>query len=222
MNRPRIALVIFDCDGVLVDSELIAQRVDAQCLTEAGFPITPEELSRRFVGKSAEAIASELQSQYGRQPEANFDDMRRARVMAALKEELRPMPGVIEALAEIRVPCCVASSSHPERIALSLDTVGLSRFFGRSLFSATMVPRGKPAPDLFLYAAKMMGEDPARCLVVEDSIFGVEAAKAARMRGVGFVGGSHCGDGYSEKLLAAGAQRILHSMMELPAILLQP
>lgn len=219
MVPAHIALVIFDCDGVLVDSEVIAQRVDAQCLTEAGFPVTPDEVCRRFAGKSASAIANELAAQYGRHPAPDLDDIRRAMVMAALRKELRPMPGVAEALAEIQLPRCVASSSHPERIALALRTVGLHGFFGDHIFSATMVKRGKPAPDLFLYAAEKMGTDPARCLVVEDSHFGVEAAKAARMRVVGFVGGAHCRAGHSEKLLSAGAEQVLKSMAELPPIL---
>jgi HAD superfamily hydrolase (TIGR01509 family) len=222
MVSEPIALVIFDCDGVLVDSEVIAQRVDAQYLTEAGFPITPEELSRRFVGKSAQAISDELAAQFNRRPADDFDKLRRARVMAALGAELRPMPGVLEALREIRFPRCVASSSHPERISLALRTVGLDGFFRDQIFSATMVARGKPAPDLFLYAAEKMGAHPSACLVIEDSTFGVQAAKAAQMRVFGFAGASHCRDGHADLLHRAGAERVLKSMTELPALLQPP
>ena len=173
----------------------------------------------RFVGKSAAAIANELAEQYGRRPVPDLDNVRRAKVMAALREELRPMPGVAEALAEIQLPCCVASSSHPERIALALRTMGLDGFFGDHVFSATMVARGKPAPDLFLHAAAKMGADPARCVVIEDSPAGVQAGKAAGMRVIGFAGGSHCREGHSAKLRFAGAEHVLTSMAELPMML---
>jgi len=113
----------------------------------------------------------------------------------------------------------VASSSHPERIALALRTMGLDRFFGEHVFSATMVARGKPAPDLFLHAAAKMGAEPARCVVIEDSPAGVRAGKAAGMRVIGFTGGSHCRDGHYENLRSAGAEHVLSSMGELPTLL---
>jgi HAD superfamily hydrolase (TIGR01509 family) len=217
-NGP-VSLVIFDCDGVLVDSEVIACRVDAQCLTEAGFPVTAEELTTRFVGMSANSIMAVLAEKHGRKPLAGLDKVRQARVMAAFTAELRPMPGAREALDGLRAARCVASSSHPERIAHSLELTGLRSFFGDHLFSASMVARGKPAPDLFLFAAAQMKVDPARCVVIEDSPLGAEGAKAAGMRVLGFVGGSHCRPDHPERLRSAGAGVVMQSLADLPGIL---
>jgi HAD superfamily hydrolase (TIGR01509 family) len=213
------ALLIFDCDGVLVDSEPIACRVDAQCFTDAGFPISTEELARRFTGKSAAAIADELAAQHGRHPPPGLDALRQAKVLAAFTQELQPIPGVADALAAIRLPRCVASSSHSQRIAHSLELTGLRQFFGENIYSATMVARGKPAPDLFLYAAQKMNTSPALCLVIEDSPAGVQAGKAAGMRVFGFTGGSHCKPGHADNLRSAGADYVFESMAELPLLL---
>ncbi len=220
-QNARISLVIFDCDGVLVDSESIACRVDAECLTEAGFPVTAAEMASRFVGMSAKYMLEVLAKQYQRQPAAGLNELRQARIMASFKTELQPIPGVGDVLAQLRAARCVASSSHPQRIAHSLELTGLRRFFGDHIFSSTMVARGKPAPDLFLYAAEQMNAAPAQCVVIEDSSFGVEGAKAAGMNVIGFVGGSHCLPGHAERLRAAGADIVIQSMAELPEIVPQ-
>ena len=211
--------VIFDCDGVLVDSEPIACRVDAACLTQAGLPISTEEIMARFVGMSSESIVKILSAEHGVPVPAGLDERRRARIMAAFTHELRPMPGVAAALGRIGLPKCVASSSHPERIAHALGVTGLLDVFGGRLFSATMVARGKPAPDLFLLAAERTGAVPADCIVIEDSIAGVTAGKRAGMAVLGFTGGSHCAPGHAERLRSAGADRVFAEMAELPELL---
>lgn len=130
------------------------------------------------------------------------------------------MPGADAALSAIHALKCVASSSHHERIALALRVTGLAHHFGDAVFSSTMVERGKPAPDLFLHAAKAMGVEPAHCIVVEDSVAGVAAGKAAGMAVIGFTGGSHCGPDHRHLLVTAGADRVIHDMSELPQAVL--
>lgn len=215
----RISLVIFDCDGVLVDSEVIACREDAACLSDAGFPVTPEEMARRFVGTSAKSMLVTLSEQYRRQPQPGLNEVRQARIMAAFETELQPILGILEAVSQLRAKRCIASSSPLHRIVRSLELTGLRDYFGGSLYSASMVARGKPAPDLFLYAAAQMKVDPLECVVIEDSPSGVVGAKAAGMRVVGFVGGSHCGPGHAERLRAAGADIVISSMADLPKVL---
>ena len=191
MNSPTSGLVIFDCDGVLVDSEPIALRLLLGTLTEAGLSLDPEEVHTRFLGRSLTSTREILARDFGLVlSDVALADMRR-RLYDAFRAELLPIPGIIETLDSLPSAYCVASSSQPERIELSLATVGLwSRFSGRA-FSATMVARGKPAPDLFLFAADSLGYAPPACLVVEDSPAGISAAKAAKMRVVAFTGGSH-------------------------------
>lgn len=184
------SLIIFDCDGVLVDSEPIAMRLLLETLAEAGLVIEPEAANARFLGRSLASIRAILAESGLTLTDAALEEMRR-RLYAAFEAELKPVAGVAEVLAALPVPYCVASSSQPERIELSLRVTGLwPRFEGR-MFSATMVARGKPAPDLFLHAAKSMGHAPADCLVVEDSPAGIAAGQAAGMRVVAFTGGSH-------------------------------
>lgn len=211
-----IELLIFDCDGVLIDSELIACRIEADCLTQAGFPIDADEVRRRFVGRSEASMLAELAAERGGVVPAGFADMRRRALEAAFHDELTEIPGIAAALDALPQRRCVASSSTPERIAFSLRLTGLYDRFAPNLYSAAMVARGKPAPDLFLFAASRMGVDPARCLVVEDSLFGVQAGRAAGMKVVGFVGGSHCDPGHAAELSAAGATIVIDHMDDLP------
>jgi HAD superfamily hydrolase (TIGR01509 family) len=211
--------VIFDCDGVLVDSEVIACREDAACLSEAGFPVTPEEMARRFVGTSAPSMLKTLAAQYKKEPAANLNELRQARIVAALETELRPIPGIREAVSRLCVKRCIASSSPVHRIVRSLELTGLREYFDGFVYSASMVARGKPAPDLFLHAAGQMNAQAAECVVIEDSPSGVVGAAAAGMRVVGFVGGSHCGPGQAERLRSAGAEVVISTMADLPTVL---
>lgn len=187
----RVDLVIFDCDGVLVDSEPLAMRVLLETIAEAGTTIDAASAYLSFLGKSLATVSEVLCKEYGVDLDPAALDRMRERLYAAFRRELRPVPGVAQALAGLARPICVASSSQMERIRLALEVTGLLPFFGSNLFSASMVAHGKPAPDLFLYAARRMGVDPARCVVVEDSPAGVHAATRAGMRVLAFAGASH-------------------------------
>ena len=193
---PRPGLVVFDCDGVLVDSEPISLRLLLSTLAAAGVELTPAEADALFLGRSLATTRAIVARDYGLTvSDAALDAMRRD-LYAAFRRELQPIPGIgatLDALDAAGLPYCVASSSQPERIELSLRVTGLwARFEGRA-FSSTMVAHGKPAPDLFLHAAETLGYPPAACLVVEDSPAGIRAAQAAGMRVVAFTGGGHAG-----------------------------
>ena len=198
-------LVIFDNDGVLVDSETISCRVELELLAELGHPIDAATFIRRAVGTSSKDVRAMLESHWGRALPQDYPQRLLDRARAAFVRELQPMPGMAGLLADLTLPYCVASSGTPERIAMALEATGLARFFTDRCFSASAVARGKPAPDLFLYAASQMGVAPADCLVVEDSVPGVMGAKAAGMTVAGFLGGSHLGAGHGAVLREAGA-----------------
>lgn len=211
--------VIFDCDGVLIDSEPIAARVAAECFRAEGADIDADEIIERFTGSSAGAVTETVFIERGMAVPEGATERRRDAIMAALEREVRPMPGVADVLASLSTPKCVASSSHPDRIALTLRVTGLSGFFDDAVFSAIAVPRGKPAPDLFLHAAERMGRPAADCVVIEDSVNGVAAGKAAGMRVVGFSGGGHCRPGHEQRLVEAGASLVIGRMSDLLAAL---
>ncbi|MBE0529321.1 MAG: HAD-IA family hydrolase [Rhodospirillales bacterium] len=212
-------LVIFDCDGVLVDSELLASRLLAEALSAQGYMVTAAECRDRYTGISIRSVIEMVEAVGGRALPADFEDRIRANDLAVFARELKAVPGIAEALARIPTAKCVASSGAPEKIRHSLTITGLLDFFEPHLFSAHMVKRGKPAPDLFLFAAAAMGAEAARCMVVEDSTAGVVAARAAGMPVLGFAGGGHAGDGYGAMLTAAGAVRVFDDMAELPGLL---
>ena len=212
-------LLIFDCDGVLIDSEIIACRVDAECFGEIGIAITAEEIAENFVGISSATMFAAIETRHGRKLPDDFAQRLRARLEAAFATELQPMPGIAATLDSLPTARCVASSSYPDRLSFTLGRTGLLDYFAPHIFSATMVKRGKPAPDLFLYAAAQMRVDPRDCLVIEDSRAGVEAANAAGMRVLGFVGGAHCRPDHADRLRSAGANAIFSDMRELPRLL---
>ena len=209
-------LLIFDCDGVLVDSEPLACRIDAELLTELGFPFTSEEIMHRFVGVSLKDMLARIEDEHRRPIPAEYGPKLALSLLKRFETELKPIPGVREAVLALPHRRCVASSSTPERIALSLRVTGLADLFDR-VFSSVEVKRGKPAPDLFLHAADRMGTAPGDCLVIEDSVFGIEAARSAGMRVIGFAGGGHCGPAHGDRLAAAGADLVIGRMPELPA-----
>ncbi len=212
-------LVIFDCDGVLIDSELLTIDVEVALLAEAGVAITADEIIERYVGISTKGMIADLEARFGCSLGHEFA-VRHARwVRDAFERELQVMPGVTAMLASLPGKSCIASSSSPERLRHTLGIAGLYERFDPHIFSATMVPRGKPAPDLFLYAAERMGAASPRCLVIEDSVPGIEAAAAAGMTAIGFTGGSHCRAGHAARLGAAGAAMVVGSMDQiLPAM----
>jgi HAD superfamily hydrolase (TIGR01509 family) len=212
-------LVIFDCDGVLVDSETIFARVLGECLTDADFPATAEEALLLGFGKNRDTLTAAVATRYGRALPAGFFEAMRDRAALVLEHELKPIAGVAELLTALTGARCVASNGHLQRVRERLALTGLLRFFEPHVFSATQVAVGKPAPDLFLLAASRLGAMPPACIVVEDSVVGVAAAVAAGMPVVGFCGGSHCAGDHAEQLTAAGCSRVFSQMTDLAAYL---
>jgi HAD superfamily hydrolase (TIGR01509 family) len=214
----RCDLVIFDCDGVLIDSELLSVRADLECLADEGIEISAEEILERYTGISMAGMLADLEARYGRSL-PDFAARHQQRLRPLFEAGLRAIPGVIDALDGLSCTACVASSGTHERLRHALGLVGLYDRFHPNIFSANEVARGKPAPDLFLYAADRMGVTPRRCLVVEDSVAGVEAAVAAGMSAIGFAGGSHCSSGHDTRLARAGAALVIDRMARLaPAL----
>jgi len=213
-------LVIFDCDGVLVDSEPLSFDCLVAALHEQGWPLSREEAMGRFLGTSVDFVRDSLAAELGHPPPDDFIEGLQQRTLAAFVERLQPTPGSLAMLADLRLPRCVASSSRPERIRLSLQVTGLLDYFDPHLYSAAQVRRGKPAPDLFLHAARCMGVAPGACLVVEDSLSGIRAARAAGMAVVGFTGGGHLHhDTAAPAMLEAGALAVLSALAQLPRVL---
>ena len=213
-------LVIFDCDGVLIDSELLSVRADIACLTEDGIELSEDEILERYTGISMAGMLADLETRYGR----SFPDFavrHHERLRALFESGLRPIRGIAEVLASLECKICVASSSTPERLRHALTLVDLFDRFHPHIFSAVEVARGKPAPDLFLHAAKQMAVAPGRCVVIEDSMPGVIAAAAAGMRAIGFTGGGHCRPGHDSRLYAQGATLVIDDMAQLPPALMR-
>ena len=207
--------VIFDCDGVLVDTELISNTVLAGLLTDAGLPTTLELCLRDYRGRSLTSVMELAVQRHGGALPQDIPERYYDAVEARFARELEPIPGVVEALDAIDLPMCVASSGPHRKMAVTLRATGLwERFEGR-IFSATEVAHGKPAPDLFLHAARAMGFDPGSTAVVEDSIPGVQAARAAGMRALAFAGDVHSG---AQALADAGGE-VFDDMARLPELL---
>ena len=212
MSQPQ--LVIFDCDGVLVDSEPVANRLLGQMLRELGLDLTQEQIFQNFVGYSLPHCRRVIEGMLGRPPPENFLRELQVRTFAAFKTELRAMPGIehaLDALDAARVPFCVASSGDHEKMNTTLGITGLlPRFVGR-IFSVTQVAHGKPAPDVYLFAARQLGVEPSACVVVEDTPPGVQAGVAAGMTVFGF-----CAFTPEHKLKTAGAHRTFADLRRLP------
>lgn len=184
-------LIIFDCDGVLIDSEVISARMLIAALAGYGVSIDMAFVTRQFLGRSYPTVLREVRDTFGVTLPDHFEADYRARLLDAFRSDLRVMPGVAAALAALQLPYCLATSSSPERLRTSLGLTGLTAAFDGRGFTASEVARGKPAPDLFLHAAARMGATPARCLVIEDSLTGIRAGLAAGMTVWRFTGGSH-------------------------------
>jgi HAD superfamily hydrolase (TIGR01509 family) len=212
MMRPH--LIIFDCDGVLVDSEVLSCRCLCEALAGCGIDVGLEETLDLFLGRSLDAVLEHYQG-LGRSIPRQFPAELMVKVQETFRSALCPIDGIGSVLEGLKIPHCVASSSTLDRVSLSLSLTGLAGHFGDRLYTAQMVDRGKPAPDLFLYAARRMQADPSRTLVIEDSVSGVRAAKAAGMTVWGFVGGSHyrSRDGRAS-LRDAGADRVFARMAD--------
>jgi len=212
-------LVIFDCDGVLVDSEVISGRIFMESLAELGVVLTLDEMLAFGVGKNAVTLAAAIEQEFGVTVPAGFVEGRRARIMEAFTTELRPIDGIPELLAALRLKRCVASNSHIRRVRHALTVTGLMPHLEPHIYTPALVAQGKPAPDLFLYAAVRHGVRPDRCLVIEDSLSGVTAANAAGMPVIGFVGGSHCRPGHADAMRDAGCVEVFGQMADVAVFL---
>ncbi|WP_343217496.1 HAD family hydrolase [Hoeflea sp.] len=196
-------LIIFDCDGVLIDSEVISARVLIETLAGVGVKVDAAHVQTHFLGRSWAKVAAEIRHSHGYLPGTDFEEKYRTELLARFELELEPAPGIHALLAQLTTSACVATSSSPKRAMRSLELTGLSVFFEARIFTASEVEKGKPAPDLFLHAARRMATDPARCLVIEDSLPGIEAAHNAGMQVMRFTGGSHL-KGMSQEALSLG------------------
>jgi HAD superfamily hydrolase (TIGR01509 family) len=209
-----VELVILDCDGVLIDSERLAVRVDVEVFRELGWPLSEEEMIERFVGRSDRDTQLEIEAHLGRKLPAGWHERFKPLYEQAFEAELAPVDGVLDALDRITMPCCVASSGTHEYLRYTLGLTGMYERFAGRIFSADDVARGKPAPDLFLHAAERMAAAPAACVVVEDSRSGVEGARAAGMRVLAFAGGLS-----PAELLDGPNTLVFEDMRELPQLL---
>jgi HAD superfamily hydrolase (TIGR01509 family) len=192
MSSPLDALVIFDCDGVLVDGERLAVAIDVLAIGALGWPITEGEVIDRHLGKSNADVLADIEAHLGRPVPEDWEEGWNAEYRRVFDAELQPVPGIAEAIETIAAEgfqTCVASSGTHAKMRRTLGKTGLRHFFEGRIFSATEVERGKPEPDLFLYAAKQVGLAPDHCVVVEDSQYGIAAAKMAGMKAIGYAGG---------------------------------
>ncbi len=212
-------LIIFDCDGVLVDSEIIANRVLAAHLSRFGYPLTAAESRARFLGRTIPDVIAMVRDAGIDLPD-DFAATLRARDIEAFKKDLKPVPGIAETLTHLQnIKKCVASSGSPDKIKRNLQITGLIQHFDGRMFSAVDVDKPKPAPDLFLLAASRMNALPASCIVVEDTALGIEAAKRAGMRAIAYIGASHRSSADAGPLRKAGADIVIDDMTQLPSVL---
>ena len=213
-----MTLLIFDCDGVLVDSEVLAHETLREMMAALGRPMTMDEAIREFAGGNLADTLATAERLLGRPVPTDIGQKFGKHLLDRFRRELRPVPGVRDAILALPYRRCVASSSSPERLRLSLDVTGLLPLFGENMFSAVQVANGKPAPDLHLLAARTLGEPPDRCIVIEDTPRGVAAGCAAGARVVGFAGAAHATPALAEDLRRGGAVAVITSMRELPAL----
>ena len=212
-------LLVFDFDGVVADSEILSNTVLAELVSELGTPMTVEECMDTFMGKRAEEVIASAVALTDRMPAALFAAELKRRVQARFRSGLREIPGVRDYLAAFpQLKRCIASQSSPERLATCLEILDLGTVFGEHVYSASIVPRGKPHPDLFLHAAAQLRVRPSDAIVIEDSEGGIQAAVAAGMTPIGFLAASHIRDGHEARLRAAGAAHIARSYREVEAI----
>ena len=216
-NIPTFELVIFDCDGVLVDSERITNQVFADMLNEIGVPVTLDDMFEHFVGCSMDQCLELISRILGSAPPVDFAENYRFRTTAALESTLTSVPGIEEALDRIKIPFCVASSGDHAKMRTTLGITKLLPRFEGKLFSVTDVARGKPAPDVFLYAADKCATKPSACVVIEDTPSGVTAGIAAGMTVYGYSALTP-----AARLLGAGAHRVFSDMAELPSLIGDP
>ena len=209
-------LVIFDFDGVLVDSEILACQAWSDRLTAMNIPVSLQDMVQKYTGQTVARIKERIEAEYGAKIPDNFLDEVNPYVESLFAQKLQAVTGAHEFIRRLPCPVCIASGSTLESIAKCLRYTKLDEFFDtdRNVFSAWKVPHGKPAPDVFLLAAKESNVPPEKCLVIEDSVAGVTAGKAAGMTVFGFTGGSHCSERHTGILKQAGADKVFASFKE--------
>ena len=214
---PQPDLVIFDCDGVLVDSEIIAARVEAELLTSAGFEISAEELAETYAGLTFKDIMLRVEEKSQIPFQASLIDRAEELVDRKLRADVRIIDGAREAVAAVTAPRAVCSNSRTARVEFMLEKVRLLPFFAGRIFSGLDIPskKTKPAPDVFLYAAEKLGANPKNTFVIEDSVHGIAGARAAGMRVIGFTGAGHSYPGHADALTEAGAETVIRRWAEL-------
>lgn len=212
-------LIIFDCDGVLIDSEPIACAIMAQVMTECGFPLHETDI-HAFIGQSGQDTYAQIETRFGKKLPGDIRERSRAIYRKRFETDAMPaIKGVAELIDGLSTPACVASNSSHEYLDMVLNSARLFDKFPNRVFSSYDVPRPKPHPDLFEHAARTLGAAAPDCVVIEDSVHGVNAGVAAGMRVIGFCGGGHCKDGHADRLIAAGAQTVFASMGEVARLL---
>lgn len=212
-------LIIFDCDGVIADSEVLSTRATAAALAEYGLDLTEKQVADLFLGKTLQAGLENIRTQFHQELPASFPARKMQLTEAVFRSDLTPVPGVVSLLDQLALPYCVASNSAHERLRFTFDATGLTSYFSGRVYSADDVSQGKPAPDLFLHAARSQNTPPHRCLVIDDSPSGVRAAVAADMPVIGFLGGAHTYPALADQLRDAGATWIMHDYDEVRALL---
>lgn len=214
-------IYVFDCDGVIVDSEIIASQVESAHLAHVGYKITPDEINRRFAGLTSRGIADIVAAEIGRPLPEDFFKKSRAEIDHRLATELKPVPGAVELIEKLAgEKKAICSNSSMERLTISLKRTRLFDAFAPFIYSATEVGNKQPKPDpsIYRHAAAAFGIDPREAIVLEDSVFGIRSAKGAGMRVVGFTGGSHSWPGHADLLTEAGAETVINRLSDFPAI----
>jgi len=215
------SLIIFDCDGVLVDSEIIAAEVESVLLTDAGFQISADELAERFAGLTWQDILLTVEREAGLALSASLIDKSESILDERLKNEVQAVDDVVDVVSALKLPKCICSNSTSARLETMLKRVGLYDLFAPSIFSAKEVgtKKTKPTPDVFHYAAKQFVVDPGNVIVIEDSVHGIHGARAAGMRVIGFTGGAHTYPGHADRLTDAGAETVIHRHKDLQSVI---
>lgn len=208
---PQPDLIIFDFDGVIVDSEIVAARIQADLITQAGYEVTAEELSQLYAGLTFKDILLRIEEVAAIPFQASLIEQAEELVDKRLRADVRLIEGAREAIASLQAQRCICSNSRGERVTYMVEKNGLGPLFSGRIFSSLDTPSGrpKPAPDVFLYAAKTLGANPSKTFVIEDSVHGIAGAKAAGMRVIGFTGASHSYAGHADALTEAGAETVI-------------
>ncbi len=213
-------LLIFDCDGVVVNSMYLHTEVKSEAYSSLGIDISPRELALRFSGVGDAEVHRILSQETGRAIPHGIAERIVRRKKEVFAERLKPMAGIREVLTALgETPRCLASGTGVDLLYFLLGIVGLTEHFAPHIYSSEMTPRGKPFPGLFLHAASQLGHAPENCLVIEDGVPGVQAGRAAGMPVLGFVGGEHCDEAHKDRLMAAGAELVFSNMRQLPTLI---